>query len=84
MVETSGGLLLAFSVGAAIGPLAASLFMEGGHPGGLFIFIGGVLFSLGIFVIYRLIIDPSGHRIEKSDFIPTSAASASVFPKEIE
>jgi MFS family permease len=84
MVETSGGLLLAFSVGAAIGPLAASLCMEGDRPGGLFIFIGGVLFSLGLFVIYRLIVDPSGHRLEKSVFVPTSAASPSVFPMEIE
>jgi MFS family permease len=80
MVETSGGLLLCYSIGAATGPLSASSFMADGRTGGLFIFIGLVLFSLGIFVVYRLIVDTRQHGGEKTHFTPTSAASPSVFP----
>ncbi len=61
MVETSGGLLLAFSIGATIGPLTASLFMGDGRAGGLFLFIGVVLFLLGIFAVYRLAVDTRAH-----------------------
>ncbi len=82
MVETSGGLLLSFAVGATIGPLAASMFMGGDRPGGLFVFIGVVLFSLGLFAVYRLIVDTKRNRIAKSHFVPTSAASPSVFPAD--
>jgi MFS family permease len=82
MVETSGGLLLSFSIGATIGPLTASLFMSGDRSGGLFIFIGAVLFSLGLFAMYRLIVDTNRTRKEKSHFAPTSAASPSIFPMD--
>lgn len=84
MVETSGGLLLAYSVGAAIGPLTASLFMNRQQSGGLFLFIGLVLFVLGVFAIFRLGIDKREHRKAKVHFAPTSAASHSVFPAETE
>ncbi len=84
MVETSGGLLLSFSIGATIGPLTASLFMSGDRSGGLFIFIGAVLFSLGLFAMYRLIVDTNRTRKEKSHFAPTSAASPSVFPMDVD
>ena len=50
MVETSGGLLLAFSIGASAGPISASMFMRDGQPGGLFYFIGAILCLLGVFV----------------------------------
>ncbi len=82
MVETSGELLLAFSVGATIGPLSASLFMSGGNAGGLFLFIGLVLFALGIFAVFRLIIDSDLHRTSKVHFTPSPAASPAVFPLE--
>ncbi len=82
MVETSGGLLLAFSIGATIGPMSAALFMGGGNAGGLFLFIGVVLFSLGLFAVYRLAADTSVRRRSKVHFAPSSAASPSVFPLE--
>ena len=84
MVETSGGLLLAYSVGATFGPLAASLFMGGGHAGGLFIFIGSVLFLLGIFAVYRLSVDTRKYRKSKVHFALTSAASPTVFPVDLD
>lgn len=84
MVETSGGLLLSYSIGATIGPLTASQFMGDDRPGGLFVFIGAILFLLGLFTLYRLIIDTNRSRVEKSPFAPTSAASPSVFPMDVD
>ena len=80
MVETSGGLLLCYSAGATTGPLSASLFMAGGRTGGLFVFIGLILFSLGLFVVYRLSVDTRRRDGAKTHFSPTSAASPSIFP----
>jgi len=84
MVETSGGLLLAFSVGATIGPLAAATFMGGDRAGGLFVFIGLVLFLLGAFAAYRLAIDTRQKGQAKGHYAATSAASPAVFPQETE
>lgn len=53
-VAASGGLILAFSVGATIGPIAASGVMEAVGPGGLFGFIGGSGVLLAAFTGYRL------------------------------
>lgn len=84
MVETSSGLILAFSIGATIGPAAASLFMSGEREGGLFLFIGLVLLLLGLFAIYRLGVDKRKRIKAKVHFAATSAASPSVFPLEDE
>jgi hypothetical protein len=84
MVETSGGLLLAYSIGATIGPLTASLFMGGSREGGLFLFIGLVLFLLGVFAVYRVAGDTRAHTKAKGHYAATSAASPSVFPQEAE
>lgn len=62
MVEISGGLLLIYSIGAMIGPLAASLSMEGNRPGGLFVFIAVALGALGLFVLYRFLRARRHHR----------------------
>ena len=84
MVETSGGLLLAFSIGATIGPLAASLFMGDNRAGGLFLFIGLVLFLLGVFAVYRLVIDTHQVGKAKGHYAATSVASPAVFPQDAE
>lgn len=80
MVETSGGLLLAFSIGATIGPIASSLMMADGRAGGLFLFIGLVLFGLGAFAVYRLAVDKRERKMAKVNYAATSAAYPSVFP----
>lgn len=82
MVETSGGLLLSFSVGATVGPITASLFMRNDQPGGLFIFIGGILCLLGVFVIYRLLSEKRMISHEKTHYAQTSAASPAIFPTD--
>ncbi len=81
MMETSGGRLLAFSIGATIGALTASFLMRGSNAGGLFLFIGVVLFALGVLAVFRLIIDAGVRRTSKVHFAP-SPASPAVFPLE--
>jgi MFS family permease len=54
-VQVSGGLLLLYSVGAAIGPLAAAWLMDRFGPGGLFVFVSGALGLFGLVVAWRLI-----------------------------
>ena len=84
MVETSGGLLLAFSIGATAGPISASMFMRDGQPGGLFYFIGAILCLLGVFVLYRLVTDKRNKPREKHQYTQTSAASPAIFPSDAE
>lgn len=82
MVETSGGLLLSYSIGATAGPITASLFMPDGQPGGLFIFIGAILCVLGLFVLYRIQTEKTRIPHEKHLYKQTSAASPAIFPDE--
>jgi len=46
--------LLVYSVGAALGPLAAAPMMDHFGPGGLFVFISGALGLFGLVIGYRL------------------------------
>ncbi len=79
LVEISGGLLLIYSVGAALGPLAASLLMAHGNAGGLFVFIATLLLVLAVFAVYRLRTGQDDDRGEHVDFVPVPKTSASVY-----
>ena len=50
----SGGLIMAYGLGAAAGPAAASLTVFFGGAGGLFAFCGAVAFATAGFVIWRM------------------------------
>lgn len=52
-VEASGGLVLAFSIGAVIGPILAAAMMELSGPTGLFMFNGTVSLLILLFTGYR-------------------------------
>lgn len=54
-VQVSGGLLLLYSVGATLGPMAAAWLMDRFGPGGLFVFVSGALGLFGLVIAYRLI-----------------------------
>ncbi len=82
MVEISGGLLLIYSLGAALGPLAASLLMASGNAGGLFVFIAALLLVLAVFAAYRLKTGQDDGRGERVDFVPVPKTSASVYSLE--
>jgi len=53
-IETSGGLLLTFGIGAVAGPLAASALMTRHGPATLFLFISAVHLALAGFIAYRM------------------------------
>ncbi len=79
LVEISGGLLLLYSLGAALGPLAASLLMAEGNAGGLFVFIAALLLLLALFAAYRLKTGQDARQGERVDFVPVPKTSASVY-----
>lgn len=54
LVPASGGLIVAYGMGAAIGPIVASLAMDVFGARGLFSFIGWICVSLAIFIGYRI------------------------------
>jgi MFS family permease len=55
-VQVSGGLLLIYSTGAALGPLAAAPLMDNYGPGGLFIFLSAVLALFAVVVTFRIVV----------------------------
>lgn len=54
LVHVAGGLLLAFGIGASLGPLVASLLMGWLGPEGLFVHTALVTSALGLFALYRM------------------------------
>jgi MFS family permease len=54
MVPASGGLLLAYSIGAVIGPIVASVAMDLMGPGGLFALVIAVGLVVAVFTYIRM------------------------------
>lgn len=54
LVYVAGGLLIAFGIGASIGPTLATLLMTLLGPTGLFIHIGLTTALLGLYALYRM------------------------------
>jgi len=54
LVPASGGLIVAYGSGAALGPLIASFAMDMFGAGGLFGFVGCVSVILAIFITFRI------------------------------
>ncbi len=82
LVETSGGLLLVYGIGAAIGPVAAAALMESYGPGALFAFIGAELGLLLLYILYRLSRRPVAAPEERVEFYPVPKTSPSVYSLE--
>ena len=83
-VAAAGGLLFAYSIGASVGPLAASLAMALIGPRGLFAFIGLVLFGLAAFTAYRMRRRPPKPVGDQSGFVQvpqTTAVAAELDPR---
>lgn len=54
LVPASGGLIVAYGLGATIGPIVASLAMDLFGARGLFSFIGWICIFLAVFIGYRI------------------------------
>jgi MFS family permease len=81
-VHVSGGLLLIYSSGAALGPLAAAPMMERYGPGGLFMFISAVLALFGTVIVYRLLAARRLTRAYPGRYAPVPKTTQSIYELE--
>jgi MFS family permease len=77
-VEAAGGLLLTFSIGAVLGPLAASVAISVMGPAGLFSVIAVVHLSMTVFVASRMRIRRAKPNDERGDFTEAALAAQTV------
>ncbi len=68
LLQTAGGLLLAYGFGAIIGPLAGGLIMENTGPRSLFVYLMALSAGLGFYGLYRMRVRRPGKR--KRVFVP--------------
>ncbi|MBO6519158.1 MAG: MFS transporter [Rhodospirillales bacterium] len=54
LVPASGGLMMAYGIGAALGPVVGAMLMDAVGARGLFLFIGAVVILLAIFIAWRI------------------------------
>jgi MFS family permease len=69
-VLINAGLMLFYSVGAVVGPYAASNVMERFGPHSLFLFSAAVYVGLIVVIIYRMGVRPPVPRAERAHFAP--------------
>jgi MFS family permease len=72
LVPAGAGMVLAYSIGASVGPLAASVVMDRFGHAGLFAFAAAALAVLALFALYRVVKGLSKPVEEQTDFWPAS------------
>lgn len=75
MVAASSGLLLAWAVGATLGPLTASAVMRGLGDDGLFLFLAVVALAMAAFTRYRMSRRSALPAAEQAPFVPAPATA---------
>lgn len=78
-VETAGGLLLVYGIGASLGALAASAMMALQGRGGLFAFTTCVHLALAVFAVVRLRLSPRPAEEDRSDFVAVPRTSPTLY-----
>ncbi len=68
LLQTAGGLLLAYGFGAVIGPLIGGVIMENAGPRSLFYYLMALTGGLGLYAIHRMRVRGPGKR--KRIFVP--------------
>jgi hypothetical protein len=76
LVQISAGLLIAYGIGASIGPIVSSQLMGQVGPQGLFLFNGAVTGGLALFTAYRMRRRHRGDKA-KAPFLPLGGLGAS-------
>lgn len=79
LVPASGGLMIAYGVGAAIGPVAGAVMMDAMGARGLFVFIGAVVVLLTVFIAWRITQRPSLPVEEQGDYQAMQRTSPIVY-----
>ena len=84
LVAASSGLLLAYALGATLGPLAGAGLMEAFGPSALFAFIAVVALALALFVLHRQTRRKALPSAEQATFVPlptTTSVAAELDPR---
>jgi MFS family permease len=76
MVEAGSGLLLAYGIGASLGPALASQAMQLLGPEGLYVFAAGVSFLVGAFALWRMTRRPPLPSEEQGPYAPVAQTTA--------
>ncbi len=74
-LEASRGILLAYGIGASLGPLFAGLIMSLTGAGGLFYFLALVLGGFVLFAVWHIRVTPPAPSADRSVFIPMTRTS---------
>lgn len=77
MVSAMGSLLLAFGIGGAIGPYAASVVMQVFGSSSLFYFLAILQILLALFTAYRMTVSKALPVSDQEDFVMQNAALSS-------
>jgi MFS family permease len=84
LVETSGGLLLVYGIGAATGPFLVAPLMETVDAGYLFLTMAVLFAGLAGFSLIRIIARPITADIDRSTFVPLTRGSQAIYELEAE
>ena len=71
-VAAAGALLLAWSVGATIGPFVGGLVMERLGPAGLFFYLVVVFAGMALFTVWRMMLRAEVPRARRTAFVPAA------------
>lgn len=75
-VQLSAGLVIAYGMGASIGPMASAQLMHYIGPHGLFYFSGAIAGALATFTLLRMVLRGRGDKA-KTTFLPLSGTAIS-------
>ncbi len=78
MVAASSNLVLAYGIGAVLGPTLAAAIMEVAGPDGLFWFLAVVHLAIGLFTLYRMGRRPAVPAQEQGVCVPVASAASQV------
>ncbi|HEX2825750.1 MAG TPA: MFS transporter [Burkholderiales bacterium] len=78
LLETTGGLLLMYGLGAAVGPTVAGMVMGVLGPGSFLTYSALVLCATALFAAYRARIAPRRSAEERTAFVPMAGSSQAV------
>lgn len=78
LLEVTGGLLLLYGIGAAIGPTAAAMLMDVLGPGSLMVYFAALLALLAVFAAHRIRAVPHVLPEERHTYVTMAGSSQAV------
>lgn len=84
LVQASAGLVLAYSIGAVMGPTVSALVMGLVGPAGLFWFVGLTALAFALFLLHRMRQRAAVPASETESFVPLPDATATPVATEVD